>query len=53
MEKRPAPKPHNVADMVDAWDNPQRFAELCRDYYDSLRTDRPVDITEPRRGLER
>ncbi|UIN31892.1 hypothetical protein [Microbacterium binotii] len=49
MDKHPAPKPSNFADMVDAWDDPHRFAELCRDYYDSLRTEQPIDFTIPRR----
>jgi hypothetical protein len=39
--------------MVDAWDDPQRFAELCRGYYNSLRAEQPVDITQPRREVER
>ena len=45
---RPAPKPKNFDAMVDAWDNPTRFAQLVNDYYASLRPEALIDVTEPR-----
>ncbi len=53
MTRNGAPKPPNFGEMVSAWDNPQRFAELVNDYYASLEPAPDViDITEPRRRIE-
>ncbi|WP_426325694.1 hypothetical protein [Microbacterium sp. E-13] len=53
MTHSPAPKPPNFAAMVDAWDQPETFAALVREYYRSLEADRSrdvVDVTRPRRS---
>lgn len=46
-----APKPPNFGAMVDAWNDPETFAWLCNDYYQSL-VHEPIDFTEPRRPKE-
>lgn len=49
------PKPPNFAEMVDAWDSPEAFAALVRDYYAMLGVQAAAqarDLTAPLHPLE-